>query len=548
MTAQQGKDAGSGADSGPEVAAVPGPETDQAAAAVPLVPSGDADVVHVPEPGKESAAEAAAEGEPQPEPALPDLSGLGADFAWGAATSAFQIEGDAEHRSRSIWDDLCDTPGAIADGSDGRIACDHVRRYVDDVRLMSELGLTAYRFSVSWPRVLPDGSGPLDPAGIDFYDRLVDELLAAGIEPWITLYHWDLPSRCQSEFGGWASRQIVGPFVEYAVAVHAALGDRVRYWATLNEPWCSAWMGYGCGEHAPGVRDHAQATRASHHLLLAHGEAVRAIRAQAPADHQLGIVLNLFSMVPAPGLHPVVAEHVAEVTRVMDGVQNRWWLDALFEGHYPQDVTDRLGPNLTGVVQDGDLDRIGAPLDFLGVNYYGDQFFVPATTPTPDDVGPYPFAGLVRAADPGPDASTMGWPVTPHGLREILLRIGFAYPSAPPLVVSENGAAFDDDPAALAAALSAGPEGASGALIDDPARVAYLQAHLEAVADAVREGGDVRGYFAWSLLDNFEWAHGYTRRFGLVQVDFDTLQRRPRRSYEVYRNAIAAHRASFTTS
>lgn len=471
-----------------------------------------------------------------------DLRSLGPDFAWGVATSAVQVEGDVAGRGRSIWDDLCDVPGAIVDGSDARTACDHVHRYAGDVRLMRDLGLNAYRFSISWPRVLPNGSGPLDLAGVDFYDRLVDELLEAGIEPWVTLYHWDLPSRWQQEFGGWASRRIVEPFVEYAVTVHAALGDRVRNWATLNEPWCSAWLGYGSGEHAPGVRDHAQAARAAHHLLLAHGEAVRALRAQAPADHRLGIVLNLFPIIPAPGLHPVVAEHVAEVTRVMDGVQNRWWLDALFEGHYPTDVTDRLGPYLTGVVRDGDLGRIGAPLDFLGVNYYSDQLFVPAGTPTPDDAGAYPFAGLVEPVDPGPDATTMGWPVTPDGLRDILLRIGLAYPAAPPLVVTENGAAYDDDPDALAAA------DAGDTTVDDPARVAYLQAHLAAVVNAVRAGADVRGYFAWSLLDNFEWAHGYTQRFGLVRVDFETLARRPRRSYELYRDIVAAHRAACSPS
>lgn len=478
---------------------------------------------------------------------LPDLGGLGGDFVWGVATSAFQIEGDADHRGRSIWDDLCDTPGAIVDGSDARTACGHVHRYAEDVALMRRLGVNAYRFSISWPRVMPDGTGAVDPAGIDFYDRLVDELLAAGIDPWATLYHWDLPSRFETDLAGWASREIVGPFTEYAVAVHAALGDRVQHWATLNEPWCSAWLGYGSGEHAPGVRDHTRAVRAAHHLLLAHGEAVRAIRAQAPADHELGIVLNLFPIGPAPGLHPVVAEHVSEVTRLMDGVQNRWWLDALFEGHYPLDVLDRLGPLLGSTVQDGDLERIAAPLDFLGVNYYSDQFFVPAARPTPDDAGAYPFAGLVAPADPGPGATTMGWPVTPAGFQDILQRIGLAYPAAPPLVVTENGAAFDDDPAAVDAALAALAVDGAGesACIDDPPRVAYLRAHLASVAAAARAGADVRGYFAWSLLDNFEWAHGYGQRFGLVRVDFDNLQRVPRRSFDLYRRAIDAHRALF---
>ncbi|HET9654021.1 MAG TPA: GH1 family beta-glucosidase [Kineosporiaceae bacterium] len=472
------------------------------------------------------------------QPGQVDLSGLGADFVWGAATSSFQIEGDADGRGRSIWDDLCDVPGAITDGSHGRTACDHVHRYAEDVRLMRDLGVGAYRFSIAWPRVMPSGTGRPDPAGLAFYDRLVDELLAAGISPWVTLYHWDLPSPLQTDLGGWASREIVPRFADYAVAVHAALGDRVRHWATLNEPWCSAWLGYGSGEHAPGIRDHGQAARAAHHLLLAHGEAIRAMRAQAPADHELGIVLNLFPLRPSPRLTGREAAEVGEITRLMDGVQNRWWLDALFEGHYPRDVTDRLSAALDGVVRDGDLERIGAPLDFLGVNYYSDQYYLPAQQPGPADSGAYPGAALVTSEDPGPDATTMGWPVTPDGLHDILLRIGRAYPAAPPLVVTENGAAYPDDPAAVAAAVD-------GTAVADPMRVRYLRAHLAAVARAVRDGADVRGYFAWSLLDNFEWAHGYTQRFGLVRVDFDSLQRRPRRSYEVYRDAIAAHRGGF---
>ncbi len=529
MAQQQGTDLASGTDD--TGAADPG--------TVPAAAEPDDGAVHVVSPSDDHPdPEVAVSEVAAPDVALPDLSGLGADFLWGAATSAFQIEGDAEGRGRSIWDELCDVPGAITDGSHARTAADHVHRYPDDVRLMRELGLSAYRFSISWPRVMPEGTGRLAAAGLDFYDRLIDALLEAGIDPWVTLYHWDLPTRLQRDVGGWASREIVGPFTDYAVAVHAALADRVRHWATFNEPWCSAWLGYGSGEHAPGARDHGQAVRASHHLLLAHSEAVRAIRSQAPADHELGIVLNLSAIRPARRLHPVVAEHVAEVTRLMDGVQNRWWLDALFEGHYPQDVIDRLGRHLAGVVLDGDLQRIGEPLDFLGVNYYNDQFLVPAATPTPDDEGAYPFAGLVRAEEPGAERTTMGWPVTPDGLYEILLRIGLAYPAAPPLVVTESGAAYDDDPASVAAAGSGGDRP-----IEDPLRVQYLRSHLAALSRAVREGADVRGYFVWSLLDNFEWAHGYRQRFGLVRVDFDTLQRLPRRSFHLYRETIRAHRA-----
>jgi beta-glucosidase len=454
-----------------------------------------------------------------------DLSGLPADFVWGAATAAFQIEGDAEHRGDSIWDVFCAEPGRIADGSDARVACDHVHRVKEDVELLRGLGVGAYRFSVSWPRVLPGGRGPASADGLAFYDRLVDDLLAAGIDPWLTLYHWDLPAPLQAS-GGWASRDVVGPFVDYATTVHAALGDRVRRWTTLNEPWCSAWLGHGNGHHAPGVADHAQAARATHHLLLAHGAAVEAMRAQAPADHEFGIVLNLQPVHAADGADPQVVSRV-------DGLRNRVWLDPLIHARYPADVLELLAPALDGVVLDADLALVAQPLDFLGVNYYHDETFVPADPPGRDDEGTHPGAGAVRVADPGDDATDMGWPLTPSGLTAVLARVRRDYPTAPPLVVTENGAAYDDDPAAVAAA---GPDG----VVDDPRRVRYLLAHLDAVAVAARAGVDVRGYFVWSLLDNFEWAFGYTKRFGLVRVDFETLARTRRRSFEVYRAVIAA--------
>ena len=448
-------------------------------------------------------------------------------FVWGAATSAFQIEGDAEGRGRSIWDELCEQPGRILDSSDGRVACDHVHRYAEDVALLAELGVDAYRFSVSWPRVQPTGRGEVSAAGLDFYDRLVDTLLAAGVQPWVTLYHWDLPAELEAA-GGWPDRDVVDRFAEYAVAVHAALGDRVRHWTTLNEPWCSAWLGYGQGEHAPGRNDRGLAARASHHLLLAHGRAVRALRGQAPPDHQLGVVLNLFPARAVAGKAGDPA--VAEAVRVVDGVQNRWWLDAIFRGRYPDDVLAILAPALDGVIEDGDLAEINAPLDLLGVNYYNDQLVDAGGPPERTLSGAYPVPPEITAGEPEGLATSMGWPVTPDGLRETLLRIGRHYPDAPPLVVTENGAAQDDP-----------PPGADG-VVDDGPRVDYLLAHLDATAAALRDGADVRGYFAWSLLDNFEWAWGYTQRFGLVHVDFESQRRRPKRSFHAYRRAIAAAR------
>jgi len=511
-------------------------------------------------------------------PVLPDLSGLPAGFRWGAATAAFQIEGDVEHRGRSIWDRLCERPGWIVDGSDARVACDHVNRYRDDVDLMRDLGLDVYRFSVAWPRVQPGGKGPLSAAGLGFYDRLVDALLETGIQPWVTQYHWDLPEELE-DVGGWAERDIADRFADYSVSLHAALGDRVRHWATLNEPWCSAWLGYGSGEHAPGLADHRLAARAAHHLLLAHGRAIAGMRAQAPADHQLGIVLNLFPVRMDPAVTRADAGRVRQAVERLDGLQNRWWLDALFEGRYPADILDLLERHLDGVVEDGDLAEIAQPLDFLGVNYYHDALITAAAPEAADERGPYPGMSGVGPADPEGEATSMGWPVTPRGLRDILVRIGVDHPTAPPLVVTENGSAWDDEPAASVGADSAGKADVAesagkadvsedddeddeddqddGAEVDggevappaagplqDRRRVNYLYEHLSAVADAVRDGADVRGYFAWSLMDNFEWACGYSQKFGLVQVDFDSLERRPRASFAAYRAAMDAARTT----
>ncbi|MDQ1294172.1 MAG: beta-glucosidase [Actinomycetota bacterium] len=465
------------------------------------------------------------------------LPSLPAAFVWGVGTSAFQIEGEAEGRSDSIWDRFCAEPGRIADGSDGRIACEHVSHLEEDVELLRSLGVNAYRFSISWPRVMPSGRGELSGEGLDFYDRLVDGLLDAGIEPWATLYHWDLPVELQDD-GGWLDRRTVDRFTDYALGMHAALGDRVRQWATLNEPWCSAWLGYGSGVHAPGFADHPSAVRAAHHLLLAHGRAVEALRSQAPADHQLGIVLNLFSFHTAPGVSEDRTQEVERVVRLLDGEQNRWFLDPLLLGSYPPDLLETFAPHLEGFVRDGDLRQIAAPLDYLGVNYYSDHFLLPASDGSQEQgehsglagPGSYPGVGNVRWSDPGDEGTSMGWHITPEGLKALLLRIGRDYPGAPALVVMENGAAFHDP--------LPGPDGT----VEDPRRGAYLTSHVESLIEAVAQGADVRGYFAWTLLDNFEWSQGYTQRFGLVRVEEGSLRRFPKRSFEVYRDLIARYR------
>jgi beta-glucosidase len=443
-------------------------------------------------------------------------------FLWGVATSAFQIEGghDEDGRGESIWDRLAATPGRIADGSDGRVACDHYHRWPEDLALLSQLGVGAYRFSVAWPRVMPHGRGAVNQRGLDFYDRLVDALLERSIQPMATLYHWDLPQPLQDR-GGWASRDTAKAFVDYADAVSMRLGDRVRHWVTHNEPWCIATLGHEQGEHAPGHRDPPEALRAAHHVLLSHGWALPVLRRNAPAA-EVGIVLNL---VPPEPASPSEADR--EATRWFDGFFNRWYLDPIFRGAYPEDaVQDRVrrghlpaGP--LSFVEPGDLAAIARPIDFLGVNYYNRAVVrseaVPEVENAPRTI-PLPPAG---------ELTDMGWEVHPAGLQAILRRLHQEY-RAPRIYVTENGAAYAD-----------GPDAAGR--IDDARRVAYLRGHLAACAAALEEGVPLAGYFYWSLLDNFEWAHGYTKRFGLVWVDYATQVRTPKASFEAYRDVIAAN-------
>ncbi|MFI7636131.1 GH1 family beta-glucosidase [Nonomuraea sp. NPDC049400] len=432
-------------------------------------------------------------------------------FLWGAATSSYQIEGAAaeDGREPSIWDVFAAQPGNVRDGDTGDVACDHYHRYRDDVALMAELGLRAYRFSVAWPRVQPLGSGAVNQRGLDFYRRLVDELLSRGIQPWPTLYHWDLPQPLE-DAGGWPARDTALRFADYAAAVHDALSDRVTNWTTLNEPWCSAFLGYATGEHAPGRREPAAAIHAVHHLLLGHG-----LAASAMSGSRVGITLNPTHASPATGS----AEDL-DAARRIDGVANRIFLDPLFRAAYPADVVEDL-TEVTGFehVRDGDLKVIAAPLDFLGVNYYtpaivsGDGPAGPPDRPTP-----YVGAETVRFVDGGRPRTAMGWEVDEGGLSDLLVRLARDYPVSA-LYVTENGAAYDDE-------------------VHDADRIAYLDGHLRACHDAVARGVPLRGYFAWSLLDNFEWAHGYSQRFGLVHVDFATLRRTPKDSARWYAETI----------
>ncbi|HLV59376.1 MAG TPA: GH1 family beta-glucosidase [Natronosporangium sp.] len=446
-----------------------------------------------------------------------------AGFRWGAATAAYQIEGavDEDGRGPSIWDTFCRVPGAVAGGDTGDVACDHYHRFREDVKLMADLGLSAYRFSVAWPRVQPDGRR-VNQAGLDFYRRLVDELRDHGIEPWATLYHWDLPQALE-DAGGWPVRDTAGRFADYATAVHRALGDRVDRWITVNEPWCAAFLGYGSGVHAPGRRDPVAAVRAAHHLLLGHGLATRALRAAAP-DAEVGTTLNLYAVSPAgPG------EADADAARRIDGLMNRFFLDPLLRGRYPTDVVADLA-GVTGFdhVRDGDLAVIATPTTFLAVNYYSRHVVAaPPDGARPDRPGtpsPWPGSEGVRFVGRGLPTTAMGWEIDPGGLTETLLRLHREYPPLP-LYVTENGAAFED---------VVGP----GGVVEDPDRIRFLAAHLRAGHEAIAAGVPLRGYFVWSLLDNFEWAHGYRARFGLVRVDYPTQRRIPKASARWYAQVI----------
>ncbi len=465
------------------------------------------------------------------------------NFLFGAATAAYQIEGAAHEDGRrdSIWDAFSRVPGAVINADNGDVACDHYHRYREDVALMRDLGLQTYRFSTSWSRIRPDG-GAINPAGLDFYKRLVDELLDADILPWLTLYHWDLPQALQ-ERGGWAVRETADLFTEYALDVHDALGDRVKVWTTLNEPWCSSFLSYTAGIHAPGRFSIAEGMLASHHLLLGHGQVVRELRARDESLN-LGITLNL-----------TVAEPVTDATadldaaRRIDGQFNRWFLDPIFRGSYPADIVEDIRAvdgaavaEWEGAVSDADLAVISTPIDSLGVNYYHGEL-VGGTPPVVSPGGgeapteretasPFPSHEDIFWHDRGLPRTAMNWEIQPSGLTTLLRRVWdeYAEPAGVTLYVTENGAAFDD----VRVEENGVPH------VHDAARTAFLENHLAAILDAAAAGVDVRGYFYWSLMDNYEWAWGYEKRFGIVRVEYDTQERVVKDSGARYREIIAS--------
>jgi beta-glucosidase len=433
------------------------------------------------------------------------------DFVWGTATAAYQIEGAVteDGRGASIWDTFSRQPGAIADATTGDVAVDHYHRYADDIRSMVDLGVGAYRFSIAWPRIQPTGRGAANHAGIDFYRRLAEAQLEAGITPWATLYHWDLPQELQ-DAGGWMNRDTADRFADYAGATVEALGDLIPNWITLNEPWCSAFLGYASGEHAPGLRLGTDAARAAHHLLLGHGSGLAAIRAASPRANA-GITLNLYSVRAASDRPEDV-----DAARRIDGLSNRLFLDPVLTGAYPSDVLHDLGQEnwFAENASEDDLAQISAPIDFLGVNYYSRH-----TTAAGESTGAAsasPGSEFVRMVDTGAPKTQMGWEIHPDGLVDVLQ---MAHDLAPelPIYITENGSAYEDTLA---------PDGT----VDDQERLAYLQSHLEASRQAIAQGLPLRGYFAWSLMDNFEWAWGHSRRFGLYYVDYATQRRIPKSS------------------
>ena len=432
-------------------------------------------------------------------------------FAWGTATASYQIEGAVNEggRSPSIWDTFAQTPGKVQDGDTGDVADDHYHRFEEDAGLMADLGVGWYRFSLAWPRLQPDGSGPLNEAGVDFYSRLVDALLENGVKPWVTLYHWDLPQALEDR-GGWPERDTAARFAEYSAAVHERLRDRVRHWTTLNEPYCSAFLGYAAGIHAPGRQEPEAALRAAHHLLLGHGLAVEAMREQGP-DDEYGITLNLHPPIPASD-DPADAD----AARRVDAVSNRIFLDPLLRDGYPADLREDLAAvSDLAFVQDGDEARIGAPIDFLGINYYY-RPIVKAGAGDPTQPTAWVGCGDVGTVTRGLPRTEMGWEIDPEGLHAIITRVAGEYPGVP-LYVTENGAAFADE------------KSADGA-VHDQSRIDYLDAHFRAASRAIADGVDLRGYFVWSLMDNFEWAFGFSKRFGLIHVDYETLERTPKDS------------------
>lgn len=437
------------------------------------------------------------------------------DFLWGAATASYQVEGAAfeNGRGESIWDHYSHTPGNVVNGETGDVACDHYHRYAEDVALMASLNLQTYRFSFAWPRIQPSGSGPVNEKGLDFYRRLIEELRRYGIMPAATVYHWDLPQALQ-ERGGWANRDTAERFAEYAAILFDRFGRDIPLWITHNEPWCSAFLGYAMAHHAPGLSDWSQAVKASHHLLLSHGLAVDAFRARAPRESRVGITLNL-----VPAYAATDTEGDRDAAQRLDGFQNRWFLEPVLRGRYPADMVGLYASQMPmDHMREGDLEVIARPIDFLGINYYS-RGVVQA-----DPTSPLGFGNV----SPTAPVTDMGWEITPDGLTDLLLRVKRDYGDIP-LYITENGAAFPDR------VDKAGE-------VRDEGRVAFLQAHFAAALRAIEQGVNLKGYYVWSLMDNFEWSFGYTKRFGIVYVDYKTQRRIPKASALWYRDFIARQR------
>ena len=444
------------------------------------------------------------------------------DFLWGAGTSAYQIEGATHEDGRglSVWDRFVAIPGATYQGETGEIAADHYHRMEEDVAIMAELNLSAYRFSLSWPRIVPKGTGAVNERGLDFYDRLVDALLAQGIRPVATLYHWDLPVTLQDQ-GGWLNRDTAYAFADYAEIVARRLGDRVDWWLTQNEPWCSAYLGYADGTHAPGIRNKNLAVVVGHHVLLAHGLSVPRLRKYLSPQAQVGIAIDFYPVYAADDR----PETLLAIKRA-DTFRNRWFLDPIFRGHYPENLFTDLNVDPPPILED-DFSIISVPIDFLGVNYYS-RMIVRDRENGKTTTGQTGHAASYEAVEriPGASYTEMGWEVFPDGLANILTRIDREYaPKA--MVVTESGAAFDD-------------HWDGDGTVHDQQRIDYLRAHIQIVAQVIRQGVPIMGYFVWSFLDNFEWAEGYRKRFGLVYVDFPTQRRIIKDSGRWYASFVAS--------
>jgi len=444
------------------------------------------------------------------------------NFLWGAATAAYQVEGAASEDGRglSIWDTFSHTPGKTDNGDTGDVACDMYHRYPADVALMKGLGIKAFRLSISWSRLFPNGDEVREERGFAFYDNLINELLSQGIAPYITLYHWDLPQALEDK-GGWRSRETVAAFGKYAAAVAEHFGDRVKHFAPINEPWCVAWLGHGLGVHAPGISDRPTAFKVAHHTVIAHATAVNAMRA-VRSDLKIGPVLNQANYPADDPSDP----NQAHASAILDAVQNRWWMDAIFYGKYPQILVDEFGEEFLDAILPGDMELAQTKNDWLGINYYFDTRVGASDSAKTVEFDNSAFLGLTIDSTPRGDLTDMGWPITPEGLTNMLVRWKNEFGNrVPQIFITENGCAYPD-----------GPD-ASGK-INDLRRISYLDKHLNALLDAIGQGVNLGGYFQWSLLDNFEWSLGYQKRFGIVFVDYESQKRTPKESAYWYSNVI----------